>query len=160
MPCLIVLAASLLASANPPAQRSAREAAEAFSLDSVGATQAPPETSTVDPADVEPPVAPPSNAGVEPTVPPAPPSRSTANGTSPLDRPIAQLIGTPATKRVLDRDLPGLSDDSNLAKFRSMTLRQFQPLTGGQLTDEMLAKVERDLAAAQPDPTVTRRVDR
>jgi len=157
MPCLIVLAASLLASANPPAQRSARDAAEAFSLDSVGATPAPPETPTVDP---QPPVAPPSNVGVEPTIPPAPPSRSTADGTSPLDRPIAQLIGTPATKRVLDRDLPGLSDDSNLAKFRSMTLRQFQPLTGGQLTDEMLAKVERDLAAARPDPTVTRRVDR
>ena len=160
MPCLIVLAASLLASANPPAQRSAREAAEAFSLDSVGSTPAPPEAPTPIPPIPNRPSRRPSNAGVEPTVPPAPPARSTADSASPLDRPIAQLIGTPATKRVLDRDLPGLSDDSNLAKFRSMTLRQFQPLTGGQLTDAMLAKVERDLAAAQPDPTVTRRVDR
>lgn len=160
MPCLIVLAVSLLVSAHQPAQRSAREAADAFSLDSVGSTPAPSDAPTADTADPEPSVAPSSTAGVEPTVPPAPPARSIADSASPLDRPIAQLIGTPATKRVLDRDLPGLSDDSNLAKFRSMTLRQFQPLTGGQLTDEMLAKVERDLAAAQPDPTVTRRVDR
>ena len=63
-----------------------------------------------------------------------------------LDTPIRDLIADPATRAVLDKDLPGLSGDENLAKFSQLGLRQFQPLTGGQLTDALLAKVARDLA--------------
>jgi hypothetical protein len=64
-----------------------------------------------------------------------------------LDTPIRVLIADPAAKAVLDKDLPGLSTDENLAKFEDKSLRQFQPLTGGQLTDALLAKTGKDLAA-------------
>ena len=63
-----------------------------------------------------------------------------------LDTPIADLIANPAAKAVLDKDLPGLTSDENLDKFAKIGLRQFQPLTGGQLTDALLVKVARDLA--------------
>ena len=46
---------------------------------------------------------------------------------------------------MLDKDLPGISDDENLDKFKSLSLRSFQPMTGGQLTDAMLAKIASDL---------------
>ena len=51
---------------------------------------------------------------------------------------------------MLDRDLPGLSSDENFAKFSGKSLREFQPLTGGQLTDALLAKVEADMKVAPP----------
>lgn len=67
-----------------------------------------------------------------------------------LDVPIGSLIANPTTRRVLDKDLPGLSSDSNLPKFQQLTLREFQPMTGGQLTDELLSKVEKDLEMPPP----------
>lgn len=65
-----------------------------------------------------------------------------------LDTPIGQLIANERTRAVLDRDMPGLSTDENLPKFEQLSLRQFQPLTGGQLSDALLKKVAADLAAA------------
>ena len=47
---------------------------------------------------------------------------------------------------MLDKHLPGLSTDKNLDKFRQMSLREFQPYTGGKLTDKMLEEVARDLS--------------
>ncbi len=75
----------------------------------------------------------------------AAPSASGLRAVFTLDTPIADLIADPAAKAVLDKDLPGLSSDENLDKFAKLGLRQFQPLTGGQLTDAMLVKVARDL---------------
>ena len=63
-----------------------------------------------------------------------------------LDTPIGTLIADERSRAVLDKDLPGLSTDENLAKFKTMSLREFQPYTGGQLTDEMLEKVGADLS--------------
>jgi hypothetical protein len=68
-----------------------------------------------------------------------------------LDTPIKVLIADPGAKAVLDKDLPGLSTDENLPKFEDKSLREFQPLTGGQLTDELLAKTGKDLAAIGGD---------
>lgn len=67
-----------------------------------------------------------------------------------LDTPIADLIADPRAKAVLDKSLPGLSDDRNLPRFQSMSLRKFQPLTGGQLTDTLLASTGAELAAIPP----------
>jgi hypothetical protein len=100
-------------------------------------------------------------ASATPTVPDASVTGSAAAATPPapaaatdggartaytLDTPIRDLIANPATKAVLDKDLPGVSDDANLDKFDQLGLRAFQPMTGGQLTDAMLTKVARDLA--------------
>jgi hypothetical protein len=73
---------------------------------------------------------------------PSPPAAATppASGFT-LDTPIATLIADPAAKAVLDGDLPGLTEDANLPKFEGLSLLEFQPLTGGQLDDALLAKV-------------------
>ena len=107
--------------------RSAADAAKAFSLD----LPAPADPAT-------PPTAAPPMALVAFT----------------LDTPIEQLIADPRAKAVLDADLPGLSGDSNLARFQAMSLHQFQPMTGGQLSNALLAKTGADLAAIGP-PAMT-----
>jgi len=72
-----------------------------------------------------------------------------------LDTPIKDLIADPAAKAVLDKDLPGMSSDENLPKFEDKSLRELQPLTGGQLTDALLKRVAGDLAAIGGDDAAT-----
>lgn len=72
-----------------------------------------------------------------------------------LDTPIKVLIADPVAKAVLDKDLPGMSSDDNLPKFEDKSLRQLQPLTGGQLTDAMLKQVATDLGAPDSDAPAT-----
>ncbi len=118
---VLALAASSAGAQTAPAdQRSPTDAAKAFSLD----LPAPAASATTD----------------------APPAIVAFT----LDTPIGQLIADPRAKAVLDKDLPGLSGDANLAKFQSMSLRQFQPMTGGQMSDALLAKTGADLAAIGP----------
>ena len=81
------------------------------------------------------------------------PAATTINAHYTLDTPIKDLVADPAAKAVLDKDLPGLSTDDNLAKFEDKSLRQFQPMTGGQLTDDLLKKTGADLAAIGSDGT-------
>ncbi|MBW4331842.1 hypothetical protein KY084_13290 [Stakelama sp. CBK3Z-3] len=64
-----------------------------------------------------------------------------------LDTPIGTLIADERARAVLDKHLPGLSTDENLDKFKQMSLREFQPYTGGKLTDAMLEQVGKDLRA-------------
>lgn len=87
------------------------------------------------------------------------PAAPAGSGLFTLDTPIELLIADPRAKAVLDKDLPGLSDDENLAKFRALSLRAFQPMTGGQLTDALLDKTAADLAAIKPRPTGKKRFD-
>jgi hypothetical protein len=68
-----------------------------------------------------------------------------------LDTPIKILIADPAAKAVLDKDLPGMSSDENLPKFEDKSLRELQPLSGGQLTDVLLKQVAADLVAIGGD---------
>ena len=85
---------------------------------------------------------------------------SPADASFSLDTPIAALIADYRAKAVLDRNLPGLSADENLDKFKAMSLRQFAPLTGGQLTAELMTKTAYDLAAitaGQATPAPARR---
>ncbi|MEH3158027.1 MAG: hypothetical protein PGN08_03320 [Sphingomonas taxi] len=115
------------------AQSSAADRAGKFSLD-IPADEA--VTTPAEPAP-EPPPAP---------APAAPPT-SAARTHFSLDTPIADLIADPRAKAVLDKDMPGLSSDENLAKFQTLSLRRLAPLSGGQLTGELLSKVAYDLAA-------------
>lgn len=79
------------------------------------------------------------------------PAATTINAHYTLDTPIKDLIADPEAKAVLDKDLPGLSTDENLAKFEDKSLRQLQPMTGGQLTDDLLKKTGADLGALGSD---------
>lgn len=64
-----------------------------------------------------------------------------------LDTPIEALVADPKAKAVLDADVPGLSTHVSYDMFKSMSLRAVQPLSQGKLTDELLKKIEADLAA-------------
>lgn len=64
-----------------------------------------------------------------------------------LDTPIETLLADEKAKAVLDTDIPGLSSHPALDQFKAMSLRAVQPFSNGALTDEMLKKVETDLAA-------------
>ena len=135
---LLLPLALVAGAANAPAQQStAGRAADRFSLDmpspEAGATPAAtPSPAAADPALASPPedVMPVTGASVSYT----------------LDTPIHDLIANPATRAVLDRNMPGLSTDENLPKFDRLGLRAFQPLTGGQLTGPMLVQMAKDLA--------------
>ena len=157
-----IVTATLLIAAPVAAQTNASESAKKFNLDpSVLQSD---DGVTVPAERVEgPPETPADEAVVAEEAPPAPEPKlepKTASPTGPLtlDTPIAALIADPHGKAVLDRDLPGLSSDENLAKFSGKSLHQFQPLTGGQLTDAMLAKVAADLVGPRaPSKPATRR---
>ena len=66
-----------------------------------------------------------------------------------LDTPIAELLANYQSKAVLDKDMPGLSTDKNLDKFKSNSLNQLAPLSGGRLDEKLLAKVGKHLAAIE-----------
>ena len=76
-----------------------------------------------------------------------PPPASATRAHFSLDTPIAELIADPRAKAVLDKDMPGLSDDENLSKFQALSLRRLAPLSGGQMSAELMNKVAYDLAA-------------
>lgn len=72
---------------------------------------------------------------------------STTHAHFSLDTPIVDLLADPRAKAVLDKDMPGLSDDENLSKFQALSLRRLAPLSGGQMTAELMGKLAYDLAA-------------
>lgn len=66
-----------------------------------------------------------------------------------LDTPIEVLIAGDKTKAILDARVPGLTSHPMLDQFKSMSLKQLQPMAGGQLTDAMLEAVAADLASGK-----------
>ena len=62
---------------------------------------------------------------------------------------IGELIDNPATKAVLKKHLAALVGNPQIEMARGMTLKQVQGFAGDQLSDEVLAKVDADLAAIQ-----------
>ena len=69
---------------------------------------------------------------------------ATLNG----DTPIETIAADPTGKAVLEKDLPHLLTHPSYETFKSMSLRQLEPYSGGALTDEQIAKVDADLKAA------------
>ena len=67
-----------------------------------------------------------------------------------LDTAVGELLADYRSKAVLDRDLPGLSVDKNLDKFKALSLNRLAPLSGGRLTPELLDKVGKHLRAIEP----------
>jgi len=133
---MLLFAALMLAQSSQAAQ-----AADKFALD------LPADETVTAPAE---PVAP-----VAAATPPAP---APAAGGYSLDTPIADLIAEPRAKAILDRDVPGMSDDPNLPKFQALSLRKLAPLSGGQMTPALLAKIAADLAAIDGAPVPVKKV--
>ena len=134
---MLLFAALMLAQSSQAAQ-----AADKFALD------LPVDETVTAPAEPAAPVAP---------VAAATPAAPVAGGYS-LDTPIADLIAEPRAKAILDRDVPGMSDDPNLPKFQALSLRKLAPLSGGQMTPALLAKIAADLAAIDGAPVPVKKV--
>lgn len=81
------------------------------------------------------------------SAPAASPAAPAAAAKFSLDTPIEALVADAKAKAVLDADLPGVTTHPSYDMFKGMSLRAVQPMSDGKLTDEMLKKVETDLAA-------------
>ena len=80
-----------------------------------------------------------------PAAPPAvPAAKYSTAGTD-----IGTLVDNTATKAVLDRVLPGFTDNPQLGMARSMTMRQIQQFAADKLTDAVLARIDMELAAVK-----------
>lgn len=59
---------------------------------------------------------------------------------------IGTLLDNPDARAVLDKHVPQLVANEQIALARSMTLKQIQSFASEILTDEALAKIDADLA--------------
>lgn len=57
------------------------------------------------------------------------------------------LLANPATKAVLDKHFPGMSEDKQIAMASGMTLRAVQAFAPAQFTDETLDAFDAEFAA-------------
>ncbi len=64
-----------------------------------------------------------------------------------LDTPIERLAAHSGARAVLERELPGLTTHARYNQFKRMSLKTLKPLSGGLITDDRLARVERGLAS-------------
>jgi hypothetical protein len=61
--------------------------------------------------------------------------------------PVEQLMADPAAVAVLNKDLPGLLTAPEFSLFKSMSLKQLQQASGGDLSMVDLDRTEADLQA-------------
>lgn len=66
---------------------------------------------------------------------------------STAETTISTLLDNPAAKAVLMKHVPALAGNAQIEMARSMTLKQIQSFAGDALNDEVLAKIDLDLAA-------------
>jgi hypothetical protein len=80
---------------------------------------------------------------------PAAPAAPAANAAKfNLDTPIEALVADEKAKAVLATDLKtDVTANPSYDQFKAMSLRQVQPFAPDKLTDDLLKKVETDLAA-------------
>lgn len=62
-----------------------------------------------------------------------------------MNSTLKDLIADPKAKAILDKHFPGFSSNPQLQMAMGMTLKQVQPFSRGQITDEKLKLVEEDL---------------
>lgn len=90
-------------------------------------------------------VAAPAFAQTMPAVPAAAPAAAARLN---LDTPIETIAADPAGKAVLTADLGGdVTQHPMYESFKSMSLNQVAPMSGGKISDDMLKKAATDLAA-------------
>ena len=68
-------------------------------------------------------------------------------GALSLDTPIEQIAASPAGKAVLDKDVPGLITHPAYEQFKSLSIKDVQPMSQGAITDSMIKRLGADLAS-------------
>jgi len=76
-----------------------------------------------------------------------PAAGATMAGKFSLDTPIETIVADATGKAAIDANMPGMTAHPAFDQFKSMSLKQLQPLAQGQITDEQLTKVAVALAA-------------
>jgi len=66
------------------------------------------------------------------------------------DTPVEQIAADPSAAAVLNKDIPDLLKDSRYPMFKSMSLKQMQQASGGDLSHETVNKAVADLQALPP----------
>ena len=72
-----------------------------------------------------------------------------------LDTPVEQIVAVPEGKAVLDANLPMVTRHPKYPMFKSMSLRQLQPVSDGKLSAAALAQTEALLAKVRCQATQT-----
>lgn len=62
------------------------------------------------------------------------------------DSEVGQLLDNPAAKAVLIKHIPAIAQDEQIEMARSMSLRSLQQYAPDDLSDQLLAKIDADLA--------------
>jgi len=75
------------------------------------------------------------------------PQQSSVQPASALDLPIEKIADMSGGCAILDRDFPGLRVHPMYPFFKAMTLNQIAAMSKGQITPDMLAQADTDLAA-------------
>jgi 2-polyprenyl-6-methoxyphenol hydroxylase-like FAD-dependent oxidoreductase len=66
-----------------------------------------------------------------------------------IDTPIEQIVAVPAGKAVLDALIPELTTHATYPRFKSIGLRDLEPLSRGLITKDVLARVGAELATVE-----------
>lgn len=78
------------------------------------------------------------------------PATAPASAYSTAGTDIGTLVDNPETKAVLDKHMPGFTNNPQIEMARAMTLKHIQPFVGDQMTDAVLARIDADLATIKP----------
>lgn len=64
-----------------------------------------------------------------------------------IDTPIEALMADERAKAVVVKHLPGIDQHPAYADFKALSLKTLAPFSQGLITDELLGKIEAELAA-------------
>lgn len=64
-----------------------------------------------------------------------------------IDTPIEAIAANPKAKAALDAAFPGMTAHPMYDQFKSMSVKQLQPMASDQITDAGIAKLTAELAA-------------
>ncbi len=76
----------------------------------------------------------------------APAAATAPSGYTTTATPIGTLLDDADAKAVLDKNVPGLTTNPQIDMARGMTLKDIQSYAAEQLTDDVLKKIDVDLA--------------
>jgi hypothetical protein len=60
---------------------------------------------------------------------------------------IGDLLDDPAAKAILDKRIPGMTENPQVDMARALSLKDLQQFAADQVTDEVLAQIEADFKA-------------
>ncbi len=83
------------------------------------------------------------------TTDPAPAPAPAAAPKYTVETPLETIVADPAGKAVLEATMPALLAHPMFNQFKSMSLKDLQPMSGGKITDEALVKVGAALATVK-----------